>query len=147
MRIIFKLIILVFVISCGYNPIYKSINNYSFNEIILEGNQKLNRQIISTLSLKEDKNDNSLKTLKIETKKNIIATSKNSKGQVQSYRMAIYLSLLILDNKEIIKKKNFVNTFAYSSKENKFELSQYEKQIESDLLKKIIEEINIYFNS
>jgi len=73
--------------------------------------------------------------------------SKNQKGQSKYYRMVVYLNLIIEDNEKIIKKKAFVKDFAYNAKDNKFELSEYENQIENNLIKEIIEEVNIYLNT
>jgi len=141
------LLFFIFIVGCGYSPIYKSINTFTYNSIIYSGDKKLSKQISSILSFKEDKNNNDLKKITLETKKNILVTSKNSKGQNQSYRMVIYLNLIIEDNEKIIQKKTFVKDFAYNAKDNKFELSEYENQIESNLMKEIIEEINIYLNT
>jgi len=147
MKITLALLFFIFINGCGYNPIYKSINKLSYNQITLIGDKNLNRKISSALSFKEDKSNSDLKKLTLEAKKNIIVTSKNSKGQIQSYRMVIYLDLLIEDNDKIIEKRTFVKDFAYNNKENKFELSEYENQIENNLMNEIIEQINIYLNA
>jgi hypothetical protein len=82
----------------------------------------LNRQISSALGFKEDKNNNNLQKITLDAGKKISVTSKNTKGQSQSYRMVVYLNLIIEDNEKIIRKKSFVKDFAYNSKDNKFEL-------------------------
>ena len=138
-------IIFFFILSaCGYNPIYLSNQNYIFNKIELNGEKKLSGKIASTLSFKEDKTDNNLNSISLEVKKSKVSTSKNTKGQITSYRMTIYLSLIIEKGDKKIKEKNFVKDFAYNTKDNKFDLSEYEKQIENNLLGKIIEEVNIF---
>ena len=141
------LLFFIFIVGCGYSPIYKSINSFTYKSIIYIGDKQLGRQIASALSFKEDKNNNNLKKITLETKKNIVVTSKNSKGQNQSYRMVVFLNLVIEDNEIINQKKTFVKDFAYNTKDNKFELSEYEKQIENNLIKEIVEEINIYLNT
>ena len=142
-----SLIIFILVAGCGYKPIYKSINEITYNSIIYIGDKKIIRQISSSLGFIEDKNNNNLQKITLETKKNIVVTSKNSKGQNQSYRMVVFLNLVIEDNEIINQKKTFVKDFAYNTKDNKFELSEYEKQIENNLIKEIVEEINIYLNT
>lgn len=147
MRLALLLLIYIFFNSCGYSPIYKSIKEFNYSQIIYNGDKKLNRQISSALSLKEDKNNNSLNKLTIEANKKILVTSKNSKGQIQSYRMVIYLNLIIENSEKKTQQKTFVKDFSYNTKNNKFELSEYENQIENNLIKDIIEEINIYLNT
>jgi len=147
MRLALLLLICIFFNSCGYSPIYKSIKEFNYSQIIYNGDKKLNRQISSALSLKEDKNNNSLNKLTLETNKKILVTSKNSKGQIQSYRMVIYLNLIIENSEKKIQQKTFVKHFSYNTKNNKFELSEYENQIENNLIQEIIEEINIYLNT
>jgi len=141
------LLFFIFIVGCGYSKIYKSINSFTYKSIIYSGDKQLGRQIASALSFKEDKNNNNLKKITLETKKNIVVTSKNSKGQNQSYRMVVFLNLVIEDNEIINQEKTFVKDFAYNTKDNKFELSEYEKQIENNLIKEIVEEINIYLNT
>ena len=53
------LISLIFVISCGYQPIYvnKSLKNIEFSKITIEGDKAVNRKIIDFLSIKENKLD------------------------------------------------------------------------------------------
>ena len=43
-----------------------------------------------------------------------------------------------------MKDKNFISDFTYNNKENKFDLSQYQKEIEENLINKIIEKIYIF---
>lgn len=142
------IIILIFLASCGYSPIYKSINdnNFIFSEIEIVGDQVLLRNIVSGLNLKEDRVNNSLNKIKLEAKKNIISTSKNSKGEILTYRTTIELRLTISNNNQLVTDKTFSKEFDYSNKDNKFELKQYQSQIENNLLFKIIEEINIFMN-
>lgn len=147
MRLALLILVCIFVTACGYSPIYKSIEEFNYSQIIYNGDKKLNRQISSALSLKEDKNNNGLNKLTLETNKKILVTSKNSKGQIQSYRMVIYLNLIIENSEKKIRQKTFVKDFSYNTKNNKFELSEYENQIENNLIQEIIEEINIYLNT
>ena len=49
-------VLIVGLTGCGYQPIFLEKNDQSFQieEIILEGNKKINRQIISSLNLKKN---------------------------------------------------------------------------------------------
>ena len=45
-----------------------------------------------------------------------------------------------------LNEKYISEEFSYKNKENKFDLSEYEINIEENLINKIIEEINFYIN-
>ena len=51
-----------------------------------------------------------------------------------------------MNNNETIKKRNFFEEFSYNTKKNKFDLVQYQKQIQDNLIKEVIRDINIYLN-
>ena len=145
-KILLTLILILY--GCGYQPIYinKNLNNLEFKEIILKGEKDLNRIIVDSLSLKENKSNLLLNSILITTDTLVEETSKNSKGQAQTYRTIITTELLITNNEEIIKNKIFMEDFSYNSRDNKFELVEYQDEVKDDILKKIIEEIVIYLS-
>ena len=69
--------------------------------------------------------------------------TKDSKGNAQSYEKKITLDLRIFD-----EEKNFTRTFTsklnYKDKTNKFQLKQYENEIQKQLLNDIIKDILIF---
>ena len=50
------------------------------------------------------------------------------------------------DKNIIVKSKNFTSSFSYSNTKNKFDLQQYQKNIEENLIIKIADEIIIFLN-
>lgn len=143
------LILIIFLTAaCGYQPMYisKNTENYTFKEITLTGNDKINKKIVSALNLKKDSTGVNKNEAYIDSDINIFVTSKNSKGQITSYRTTITLNFKIKDNNEITKNKKFLKDFSYNNKENKFKLTEYQKSIEKSLTKKIIEEMVIYLD-
>ncbi len=145
-----KIFILIFFLlsSCGYQPLYKVENkkNFDIQKIKLEGNNKLSKKIYSKLPF-NIKNNDSLNILIIDSEKNIVETSKNSKGQITSYRtiLEVNVSLLNFNNEEILDKV-FNKEFSYNIKEDKFKFKQYQNKIEKDLIDKISEEIIIFLS-
>lgn len=140
--------ILLFLTSCGFEPIYssKNSNNFVFKKIETIGEKTINRRIISAISAKENNIDFSHKKLILENEKNIIETSKNTKGQPDSFKMAIKFKITLIDKKNNSSEKIFYEEFSYKNKDNKFDLSEYEIKLENDLIDKIIEDLIIYFN-
>ena len=139
--------ILLFLTSCGFEPIYssKNSNDFTFKRIETIGEKKINRRIISALSAKENSIGFSHEKLVLENEKKIIETSKNTKGQPDSFKMIVKLKIILIDNKNNSTEKIFYEEFSYKNKDNKFDLSEYEIKLENDLIDKIIEDLNIYF--
>ena len=144
------IIFLLILASCGYQPIYKTNENFkniNINEVIYLGDQKINDEIYSNLPFVLVKNDENLNKLSIESKKEIEITSKNAKGQAVSYRTTINVKIFILNNNEdIIDQKTVRKNFFYNSDENKFKFKEYQKKIEENLIKEIINDIIIHLN-
>ena len=148
MKNLILIYLLMFLSSCGYNPLYlnKDFKKFTFSEIELIGNKKINRKIISSLSLKKNEQTNIDNKISIDSNKEIIETSKNSEGQVTSYRMIIKVVIKIEEDDNTFKTKGFTKDFSYNNKDNKFDLAEYQNQVETNLINKIIEELIIYIN-
>ena len=143
------LLIFIFLLSqCGYQPIFvnENINNMEFYKITHNGDVEINRKILGSLSFKENKLKDTLNSLLINSSFEVIETSKNSKGQVESYKSKIFLNLIISNKKRIITNKNFVKEFSYNVKKNRFELVRYQNEIKDNLIDKIIEDIILYIS-
>ena len=142
-------ILLFFISSCGYQPIYinKPSEIYEFKEVILNGDNYINNKIINILSIKENNEiDNNI--LHIVSSFDTEEVSKNSKGQVELYKSTINVNLQIKNiNNQIIQKRNFVKDFTYNNKQNKFDLAQYQSSIKDDLINRIVSDTIIFLNS
>ena len=82
----------------------------------------------------------------LENNKTIVETSKNKKGQPDSFKMIIDFKFLLMDKENILKEKFISEEFSYKNKENKFDLSQYEINIEQNLINKIIEKLTLHMS-
>ena len=149
MKKIFILLLLI-ITSCGYQPIYKinqNIDTLKIKEIKLSGDQTLSEKISKELSIEIIKNNESLNKLDVDSQKNITETSKNSKGQVTSYRTTISTIISIIDgNDNLVRKKDVTKQFSYNVLANKFKLKEYQEEIENNLINQIIRDINIFLN-
>ena len=142
------LTILFILTQCGYQPIHVNNNfkNFEFNKIDLQGDIKINRTIINALSLVENENNENLNNLLIKSMFEVQETKKNSKGQVVSYKSKINLSITITNKDKKINNKDFIREFAYNTKNNKFDLIQYQNEIKKNLINEIIEDIILFMN-
>ncbi|MDC1032622.1 hypothetical protein OAQ48_00505 [Candidatus Pelagibacter sp.] len=142
------LILVIYITGCGYQPIYvnKNIDLLEFSKITLIGDNEINRKIINSLNIKENKTGILGEELVINTSFKIEETSKNSKGQVISYRSSANVNLEITKEKNVISNKTFVQNFTYSNRDNKFDLVEYQNEVKSNISNKIIEEIILFIN-
>lgn len=146
--------ILVFfaITNCGYTPIYskKENLNISINSIQLKGDKNINRKIISLANLVKNKTKNYAYNLTIDTNKTIETVAKDKSGNASIYKITILTKFYLTDpndENKIFKNKNFSSSFSYNSITNKFDMFQYQKNIEQNLINKIAEEIIIFINS
>lgn len=144
----FLFIFILFITSCGYQSVYidQNQNNFIFKKITLNGERQINKTIINALAIKEKSTLNSNKELFLQTDLRIEKTSKNSKGQITSYRSTVTVNLAIKEDNQTIKDKKFIQSFTYNNLDNKFDLTEYQNEIKKDIINKIIEEIIIYMN-
>ncbi len=144
----FFLILILFISSCGYKPLYtnKNSNEFIFKEIELLGDKNINRSLISSTFIKKDTQNYLYDKITLENNKTIIEIAKDSRGVPESYRMTIDLQLTISDKGQIIKKKGFSEEFSYKNLKNKFDLYEYEIDVQNNLIKKITEELIIYLS-
>lgn len=144
----FFLIFIFFLSSCGYQPIYveKDLKKFEFSKIIFEGNSDINKVLNNSISFSKNEFDDTLNSLLIKSAYLIQETSKNSKGQVESYRSQIIVNLVIKNKTKIVSNKLIQKNFSYPTKANKFELVRYQNEIKNNLIREIIQDINLFLN-
>ena len=109
------LLLLCFFWSCGYEPLYLKKNDFKqqINVITLNGDQKINKVIMSSLGIKEDKNVPSGYTLVLTSSKKIDVISKDKSGNPSVYRSSIIVNLSLTNKETIVKQKEFNSNFTY----------------------------------
>ena len=143
-------VLLFFLSSCGYQPVYlnKNLKNIEYSKIKLNGDESINKIIINALPISVNDNNEKKNQLNLSSLYKIEPASKNSKGQVLSFKSMIEVNLEVRNiNNEIVQNKNFVKQFIYNNKQNNFELVDYQNSIKDDLIDIIINEIIIYLVS
>ena len=143
------LILLFFILAnCGFEPIYSSKkSNFNIGEIKIISKDKFNSIIKNNLKNISNNESQNKFDLIINSEKKRIVSSKDAKGNPQLLTMIISVEVQIIKDNVIKNKKNFSQDFSYSNNSNKFGLAQYEKDIEKNLINKIIENINTYLLS
>ena len=80
----------------------------------------------------------------INSSKTLETISKDKAGNSSVYKTLIVVKVSLIDNGETLKEKIFNEQFTYNNIKNKFSLSQYQKEIEINLINKIIDEVIIF---
>ena len=144
-KIIIFIIISTFLLySCGFKSVYSVKNtNFRFSEI------KTNDQNVSTnlrnklsnyYSTDEDKVDYKIN---LNLSKNRTVKSKNKKGEALVYSIIISGDILIYRNEDLLSTVIVNEFFDYQNTSNKFDLSEYEKNIERNLILNIANDLII----
>ena len=147
-KIIIFLVFLSFT-NCGYSPIHLKKNDTSFfiKDFKLEGNKKIGKKIINALNIKDTIDYKKKAYILIINSENKIDTlSKDRAGNITVYKTTVSVALEIKEDGKTIKIKKLSNNFTYNNLDNKFDLSQYQKNIEKNLTNKIIDEIKVFLN-
>jgi len=143
------LLLLCFFWSCGYEPLYlKKIDlDQKIKVITFSGDQKINKIIMSSLGIEEDRNLTSGYILTLKSSKKIDVVSKDKTGNPSAYKSSIIVNFSLTNEETIIKQKEFNSSFTYNNSQNKFSLSQYQRNVELNLINEISEKIFIYLRT
>ncbi len=145
MKKIFVLFLLVS--ACGYQPLYNiNEDKFLFSKLELLGDKKINRKIISSLKIKKNQTKGTNTIFVIDSKKEITETSKDSRGQPETYRINVVIKLTVKDLNKTTKTKVFEEDFTYNNMDNKYDLLNYQNEIEKNLVNQIIEDIILFLS-
>ena len=135
-----------FITACGYQPLYVNKSEIKFGEIIVLGDKQVNRKIISSLALKKDQSNSFKNQIIFNSKIEIKATSRDSKGKPSTFQTKLDVKVTIKENNKIVKEKIFTESFNYNNIENKYDLSSYQNDVEKNLINKLVENLMIFIN-
>ena len=143
MRKILLLLCFLFVFGCGYQPIFSSKDaSFIISEIDFDKNDKISLKISNGLNyLKQSENYSKILKVQLNSKKTINISSKDAKGNPSVFQMIINTNIQIYSDDKMLKQKNISKNFSYKNTEKKFDLTQYEKTIEDNLINSIKEDI------
>ena len=145
-----KILISIFLLlsSCGYEPLFSTDkNNFSIINIKISGDKNIGSTIERRLKIykntsKKEKNF----YIEINSSKNRIIASKDTKGDPKIYSMEI--NVRVTANSDYLnKQKSFKEIFNYNNQTNKFDLNQYEKSLEKNMTDSIVQEIILFLHS
>jgi len=142
MKKIISICLFIILSNCsGYTPIFTSDQaNFYIDKIEISDDNKLMRKIIKNLKPYSVENGKQNISLKLDLDKQEDVIMKDEKGDPASYQIRIKLAVdVIIDNST--KKLIFNEKFTFNNQSNKFELNQYKKNTETNLINKIFENL------
>jgi len=141
----FFIVILISLASCGYKPIFLKKNRIDapIQSFQISGDKRIGKKIVSAFNLKKQNQIEGYKLI-INSNKTIETISKDSTGKTLSFKTEINVLVSLISEDKVYKEKNFTADFVYNNIKSKFDLSQYQHDIEANLTDIIIEEISIF---
>jgi len=143
------LLLICFLVSCGYKPLYLKkdtidipIINWEF-----EGDRKINKIFASQLKAVRKTSTAKGYEVKLNSQKLLEVVSKDKNGDPSMYRTSLIVNFELIENDIVIRQREFNANFTYNNNKNKFELKQYQKSIEGNLINEIVEKIFIFLKS
>ena len=130
--------------ACSYKPIFSESNyNFEINEIIFIGEKYINRIIKNKLDLIKNEKELGKKKydLLIQTNKEKLIVSKDSKGDPLKFDLIVTTYYEINYEKRLLYKKEIIKNNVYNNDVDKFKLEQNEKIILENISEKISENI------
>ena len=142
MKKIILISLVIFLSNCaGYKPIFTSDQtNFYIEKIEISDDNKLVRKLVKNLKPYSIDNGKQSITLKLDLNKQENVIMKDAKGDPASYEIKIKLNVNVI-TKDGNNKLNFEENFTFNNQSNKFELNQYKKNTETNLINKIFENL------
>jgi hypothetical protein len=137
-------IFFLFFLSCGYTPIFsKKDANFSIESIEFLGDKDVKEKISQSLSSYRNKPNKEKKvSLIINSSKKINVASKNSKGEAQTNRISIEVSVKIILSEDNFLVKSFSKSSIYTVIDRKSEQKLIENKLTENLSSEIALQIN-----
>jgi len=144
------LIMLLFLnYGCGYKIANNSENyNYRINNYELSGEKKINNFLERNFKRFQNNEKTSIIFNLISNSKKVKSTtSKDSSGNILTYKLEIIIELEVFENNDLLNKISFSENTDYNNVDSKFELKQYEDILLQNLTDQIIIRVNNYLSS
>ena len=146
MKKILTIIFISFLLnSCSYKSILvDKTSNFSIKELKILNDDRTSRYIAK--NLQEYQKSEGIYSVTIESNYRKDISSKNKKGNPETFSMQLVVNLSIASDDKVLKN-SFKEVVNYNNNESKFKLKTYENNLKNNLLEKILQDINIYVQS
>ena len=142
MKKLFLLISIIFIYSCGYSPLYltgKSDLKLNLKEI--EGDFELNTYIKNDFKITSDVNSPNIFDINAITKIEKIILTKDATGDATDYRLDFSVKFIIVSENKVV---SYNESFKIKQNNQKFEQSNYEREIKRNFSKIVKDKLVLY---
>ena len=144
----FIIILFLFIIGCGFTPVYKDFSNENLNIRIerFSGDKTINDSINNKLNIVSDENSDNIYILNINTNLNKIPISKDKKGNTTIFKLTASskIDIKFKSNNKIVSINQSSNL---ESSNDNFDTDTYERTIKENFGIAIANEIILALNS
>ena len=140
LKILRYIILLIFITSCGYSPIYSNLADKNINIQIEDtnGDKDINQLILQKLSRFQNANTEKVYKVKVESSFEKLILTKNTAGNATNFRLN--LNVKFLTTKDGISKEFlFFEKFDMKKGDTIFEEEKYENNIKNTMTNIIIQ--------
>ena len=141
MKKIIVIFISILLTSCnGYKPIYSSKGfNFYIDEIKFSSNDRISQKIARKLEpYREPSNEKQKINLEINSSKELRTIAKDAKGNDTTFEIVIKSNIKVINKSLSTTDISIEERFVHNNQTNKFELKQYRKNIEQNLIDLIL---------
>ena len=136
----------LFITACGYESIYTSKNlNFTIKNI-KKDNTRINNEFENLIRSRNIPDNSNKLDLSLNTTKFKNIKSKDKKGKALIYELNIKLELSVSKNGSDLGTKILSENITYNNNDNKFELKQYEDELEKIIINKLVNETIMYLS-
>lgn len=135
-------ILFLFISGCGYTSLYKNndIKNILLNFDIIEtnGDNDINKSIISNLKYYSDDKVTKVIPVKIDSSYSKSSISKDKKGKTTAYAIVVTTNFNLIEKDRNTKKIIITEKININNIDDVFELRSYELKIKKDISRSIV---------
>ena len=148
-KISFICLVILFLTSCGYKPIYsKKSQNFSINSIETVGEIKVNKLLNNKLKIYKNNPDSENSFNIIINSKSLKTTiTKDKKGNPTQFSLNLSITIKIIDSQDTEIEKVFSETSTYDNSTNKFDLRKYEDNLLKNMTESIFSEMILFIQT
>ena len=142
---IFYLFLLLFLTSCGYEPIYSKKNikkmDFSIGKFEIIGDRQIGLKIKQKLNIYTLNKKEKFFDLKISSSKDRIVLSKNELGDPTRFQLLVKIKFEVKKSDASISTFTLSQKFSYDNNANRFTLKKYETEITNNLTETILDDL------